>query len=92
MVHQVSEPAQIASLLCNTIVIISFGATYARGPLGMIHYREMLKECIRTWNNLLLFAIKLAIPNLPKQQQAPSSTTRLLLIHALRDAGVSVTH
>ena len=52
MVHQVSEPAQIASLLCNTIVIIGFGATYARGPLGMIHRREMLKECIRTWNNL----------------------------------------
>ena len=52
MVHQVSGPAQMASLLCNTIVIIGFGATYAHGPLGVIHRRAMLKECSRTWNNL----------------------------------------
>ena len=37
MVHQVSEPVQMASPLCNTTVIIGFGVTYARGPLRMIH-------------------------------------------------------
>jgi len=37
---------------------------------------------------ILLFAIKLVIPNLAKQQQAPSLTALLLPIHALWDAGV----
>ena len=52
MVHQASELVQIASLLCNTIMIVGFSVTYAHGPLGMIHRRAMLKECSRTWNNL----------------------------------------
>ena len=52
MVHQVSEPVQMASPLCNTIVIIGFGIAYAHGSLGMIHHCAMLKECSRTCNNL----------------------------------------
>ena len=52
MVHQVSEPVQTASPLCNTIMIIGFSVAYACSPLGMIHHCAMLKECSRTWNNL----------------------------------------